>query len=215
MIEDYHTMKTKAGDILHCQGYWHLLEDSTERRIAVIGTRNPSERIIEKTTEVVEFLTKNDCITVSGLAIGVDTVAHTACIRDGGRTVAIPGSPLNNIYPSRNKGLAEEIVSTGGCVASPFDPGTKIEPYLFVRRNRVIARLSHAVVITGIAPMSGTFHVVWEAKKHGIPVFAIPVDPFDKLCGTNLLITRGDAILLQDWGQILEGAEARIPCNLT
>lgn len=184
-----------------------LLSSENELRIAVIGTRQPTPRIVDATREVAEYLVKNDVVIVSGLAIGVDTIAHTTTIQAGGRTIAVPGSPLNNIYPPSNKSLVGEIVASGGCVATPFQPGTAISKSLFPTRNRIIARLSHAIVITGIAPISGTFHVVWEANRLGIPVFAIPTDPKDRLCGTNLLIGKGVAIPLVDFGEILEKAE--------
>lgn len=177
-----------------------LLFGGKHKRAAVIGSRRPTKAIEEKTEDVTRYLVKNDFVTVSGLAVGVDTVAHRTTLLEGGMTVAIPGSPLDNIYPKANKILSEEIVSSGGLLLSPFAPSTPIKQGMFPYRNKVIANVVDLVIITGIAPMSGTFHVVWEANKLGIPVFAMPTDvDGGRMYGTNILIQKGDAIALDDY----------------
>lgn len=189
---------------IHYRGDIDLLLSPEIPRVAIIGTRSPTTRVLETTAEAAKYLSRCGICIVSGLAIGVDTIAHSSTLYAGGKTVAVPGSAADKVYPFQNQKLADDIVESGGLVASPFEPGTPISKSNFPQRNRLMANMVDAILITGIASMSGTFHAVWEANKLEIPVFAIPTDIKDRLNGTNLLIKKGDARILTDYTQITD-----------
>jgi len=143
-----------------------------KRAVAVVGTRVPSERGKELTIRFVKELVKNKFTIVSGLARGIDTVAHETALKCGGRTIAILGSGLDIIYPPENKNLAEEIIKNGALV-SGFPYGTKPEGKNFLARNQLIVKLSQAVLVIEGKQRSGTISTANHAGNEGVEVFAI------------------------------------------
>lgn len=146
---------------------------SDRRAIAVVGTRQMSARGEELTCKFVWKLVKKNFTIVSGLARGIDTVAHKSALAAGGRTIAVLGSGLDIIYPPENENLAEEIVKHGALV-SPFSLGTKPQAKNFLARNRIVAELSLAVLVIEGARRSGTLSTASWAADAGRDVFAIP-----------------------------------------
>jgi DNA processing protein len=158
--------------------------------IAVVGSRNITKRGKELTRKFVKALVKAGFTIVSGLARGVDTVAHQTALESGGRTIAVLGSGLDIIYPPENISLAEQITKNGALV-SPFMNGTRPYPKNFLARNRIITELSQAVLVIEGARRSGTLSTASWAANLGKDVFAIPGSE-----ATDWLIDQGALIAL-------------------
>jgi DNA processing protein len=139
-------------------------------RVAVIGTRRPSTNGIELTKRLVEELVGEKAIVVSGLARGIDTVAHRTAIEEGGRTIAVLGTPLNVFYPPENKDLQLRIMKEH-MVISQFPFSSPITRKNFVIRNRTMALISDATVIMEARERSGTIAQAWECIRLGRPLF--------------------------------------------
>lgn len=146
---------------------------SDAKAIAVVGSRSASFRGEALTKKFVKEFVKNDFTIISGLARGIDTIAHKAALKMGGRTIAVLGSGLDIIYPFENKDLAKEIIKHGALV-SPFPFGTKPFPKNFLARNRIIVELSRAVLIVEGKRRSGTLSTASWAANSGVDVFVIP-----------------------------------------
>ncbi|MGZ6317043.1 MAG: DNA-processing protein DprA [Anaerolineales bacterium] len=173
--------------------------------VAIVGTRRVSPYGRQVTEELAAFLGANGITVVSGLARGVDAIAHAASLRAGGRTVAVLGSGVDRIYPSENRALAEQIIARGA-VISDYPVGTAPEGTNFPPRNRIISGLSLAVVVIEAGETSGALITAEFAAEQGREVFAVPgsiLAPQSK--GTNKLIQTGALPLLtpQDLMQAL------------
>lgn len=175
-----------------------------EQSIGVIGTRNPTEYGKKSTELFVSQLIDYNFTIVSGLARGIDTIAHSTSIKYKGRTIAVLGSGLDVIYPFENKKLADSITENGAIISEyPF--GTKPDAGNFPRRNRIISGLSLGVLIietdiTGGAMITGKY-----AIEQNREVFAVPgnIDSRQSL-GTNYLIQTGQAKLVTKVQDILD-----------
>lgn len=143
------------------------------RAIAVVGSREMTPRGEALTKKFVKEFVKEGYTIVSGLARGIDTIAHETALKMGGRTIAVLGSGLDIIYPSENKILSEEIIKHGALV-SPFPLGAKPLPKNFLARNRIIVELSRAVLVVEGRRRSGTLSTASWAANAGVDVFAIP-----------------------------------------
>jgi len=138
-------------------------------RVSVIGTREPSHEGIELTKRLVEELVREKVIVVSGLARGIDTVAHRTAIEEGGRTVAVLGTPLNAFYPPENRELQLRIMKEH-MVVSQFPIGSPVSKKNFPMRNRTMALVSDATVIVEAKKRSGVIHQGWECIRLGRPL---------------------------------------------
>lgn len=146
---------------------------SDSKAIAVVGARKMTGRGRSLTLGFVEELVRAGFTIVSGLARGIDTIAHEEALASGGRTIAVLGSGIDIIYPYRNKLLAESIAKSGA-VVSAFPKGTKPLGRNFLARNRIIVNLSQAVLVIEGARRSGTLSTASWAANDGKEVFAIP-----------------------------------------
>ncbi|MBI4153427.1 DNA-protecting protein DprA [Candidatus Woesebacteria bacterium] len=146
---------------------------SDSKAIAVVGARKMTERGRSLTVRFVEELVRAGFTIVSGLAIGIDSVAHEVALSAGGRTIAVLGSGIDIIYPYRNKLLGEKIAKSGA-VVSAFPKGTKPFGKNFLARNRIIVGLSQAILVIEGAARSGTLSTASWAANDGKEVFAIP-----------------------------------------
>jgi len=161
--------------------------------LAVVGTR----RITRYGQEVIEALIPEFCSSgltvVSGLALGVDAVAHQAALDAGGRTIAVLACGIDQIYPPANTHLGEEIINCGrGLLITEFPPGTPTYPSNFPVRNRIISGISLGTLVIEAAEGSGTFHTAKAALEQGREVFAIPGSIFSPFsAGTAKLIQSG------------------------
>jgi len=135
-------------------------------KISVVGTRNPSQEGTNIAREISRQIVKNDVIVVSGLAKGIDTVAHMTAIENKGNTIAVLGTPLERFYPKENEELQEEIMKNHLAV-SQFPPGSHVEKLNFIRRNRLMALVSDATIIVEAGIRSGTISQGWETLRLG------------------------------------------------
>lgn len=175
-----------------------------QKAIAIVGTRTPTVYGIKTTEMFAEQLVKKGFVVVSGLARGIDKIAHEAAIKNNGLTIAVLGTGFDNIYPPEHRYLVEKIVKTGGAVISEFPLGTKIEAGNFPARNRIISGLSLGVLITEAAKDSGSLITASHAANQGREVFAVPGPVTSKFsAGTSELIKKG-AKLVYDFNDILE-----------
>ncbi len=135
-------------------------------RVAVIGTRHPTPAGIKSATAIVRRLVERGVTVVSGLARGIDTVAHQTAIKNGGRTIAVLGTPLNRFYPPENRPLQEKIVKEHLAVTQ-YPIGHITEPKDFVLRNRTMALISNASIIVEAGKTSGAISQGWESLRLG------------------------------------------------
>ena len=143
---------------------------SEGRIVSVVGSRRPSPEGVLRTRRLVSELVKRHFAVLSGLALGVDAVAHVTAMQSGGRTVAVLGTPLDQGTPRTNARLQESIISDHLAI-SQFAPGTTIQKWFFTSRNRTMALLSPATVIVEAHERSGTQHQGWEAIRLGRPLY--------------------------------------------
>lgn len=165
--------------------------------VAIVGTRAVTSYGRQVTEDLARVLAGAGVTIVSGLARGVDGVAHTAAVRAGGRTLAVLGCGVDRIYPPEHRGLAEKIIAQGALV-SDYAPGTPPDSTNFPPRNRIISGLSLAVVIVEAGETSGALITAGFAADQGREVFAVPGNihaPQSK--GPNRLIHNGAHPLLQ------------------
>ena len=143
---------------------------SEGRIVSVVGSRHPSPEGVRRTRRLVAELIRQRIAVLSGLALGVDTVAHETAMQCGGRTVAVLGTPLEQTTPRSNARL-QETISSEHLVVSQFAPGTVVQKWFFTLRNRTMALLSPATVIIEAREGSGTQHHGWEAIRLGRPLY--------------------------------------------
>jgi DNA processing protein len=178
-----------------------LPSDNTHK-VAVIGSRKCSEYGLMTARLFAKPLAQAGIVIVSGMARGVDSMAHRGAIQGGGKTIAVLGCGVDICYPSENKDLREEIINNG-CVLSEYPPGTTPIPAFFPARNRIISGLSEGVLVTEAGKKSGTLITVSQAIDQAREVFAVPGNISSRLSeGTNQLICDG-AIPVSDYTDIL------------
>lgn len=164
--------------------------------VGIVGTRAVTPYGRQVAEELATALCRNGVTVVSGLARGVDAVAHSAAIKAGGRTLAVLGSGVDKIYPPEHRGMAERI-ATQGAIISDYAPGTPPDSTNFPPRNRIISGLSMAVVVIEAAETSGALITASFAVNQGRDVFAVPGSIFaPQSKGTNRLIFNGAKPLL-------------------
>lgn len=191
-----------APPILFVRGHFEL---SQKNAIALVGTRNASLNGRSFARKIALELTQKDYVIVSGMAKGIDTAAHEGALGADigvGGTIAVIGTPLNEVYPAENAKLFEELCAKG-CVISELPFGAKMSPQNFPRRNRIISGLSKGVVIIEAQGKSGSLITARLAKEQERLLFAVPGFPLDTRSeGPNKLIKQG-AILVESVDDIL------------
>lgn len=138
--------------------------------VSVVGSRKASRPGLARTEKLSRLLVERGVIVVSGLAEGIDAVAHRTAMSQGGKTIAVLGTPLDQCYPAKHRALQEEIMRDHLAV-SQFPSGTKVGRHTFPIRNKTMALLSDATVIIEATDDSGTLHQGWEAIRLGRPLF--------------------------------------------
>ncbi len=174
--------------------------------VAFVGSRKFSNYGKNQTRKIIRALSEryNKIVIVSGLAYGIDAIAHQSALDFGLKTIAVLGSGLGNIYPKAHTDLAQKIIAQGGAIISEFTSLAEPKPYHFPQRNRIISGLSSAVVVMEAALKSGALITAHSAIKENREVFALPgtVDSVSYQ-GCNSLIKQG-ARLLSSAEDILE-----------
>lgn len=174
-----------------------------EKSIAIVGTRKASQYGLATAKKLSRELASLGVTIVSGLAAGIDTSAHEGALDVGGRTIAVLGCGVDLVYPRQNLGL-KEAVTKNGAVVSEFPPGTKVEPWHFPLRNRIISGLSLGVIVVEGHYDSGAMITAKEALEQGREVFAVPGQTgFDQSKGPHWLIKQG-AKLVESVEDVLE-----------
>lgn len=162
--------------------------------LSVVGSRTHTSYGADVCDSLIRGLKGSNIIIVSGLALGIDSIAHRSAMKAGLQTIAFPGSGLSEraLYPATNLSLAKEILASGGSLVSEFEPAFKATQWSFPRRNRIIAGIAHATLIIEAADKSGTLITARLALDYNREVLAVP-GPINSptSLGTNLLIKQG------------------------
>lgn len=208
--EDYPSLLKKIYDppvLLYALGNF---ENTDNYAIAVVGTRQPTNYGKIQTEKIVTELANQKITIVSGMARGIDSIAHRTALKNSGRTIAVLGSGLNVIYPPENKKLYEEI-SESGVVLTEYPLDTKPDAVNFPKRNRIISGLSLGCVVIETGVTGGAMQTAALALDQGREVFAIPGNLGVRQSeGTNLLIQKGEAELIISAEDILLELELKL-----
>lgn len=193
-----------APIVLYAKGNIDILNN--QYAISVVGTRNITDYGHRCTTSIIEEIKTfiPDMTIVSGLAFGVDIVAHRKALELKMPTVAVLAHGLDRIYPYQHTKDAQNIISSGGVIISEYPVGTAPERYNFVARNRIIAGLTRGTLVVEAGVKSGSLITADMASNYNREIFAIPGRIGDKYsCGCNELINKMKGVLITDASQIL------------
>ncbi|MBQ7802805.1 DNA-processing protein DprA [Candidatus Saccharibacteria bacterium] len=181
--------------MLYYYGSWPKERVKT---VAIVGARRSTKYGEEIAYKLAKELGKRGIIVISGLAYGIDSIAARGALDGGGKTIAILGTEIGNIYPKQHIKLAEKIVEHGGVVASEYKGGDKLDPkWSFLERNRIISGLADAVVVVEAAEKSGSLNTASHAIAQGKDLFAVPADLTRVMsAGCNRLIQKGANVYL-------------------
>jgi len=180
-----------------------------EDAVAIVGTRTATQYGKRIAKSIAAELSEKNITIISGLARGIDTIAHSATVQNKKRTIAVLGNGLDIIYPSENHKLAQNIVEKG-TIISEFPLGTKPEAGNFPQRNRIISGLAHATIIVEAGDRSGAILTALNAVDQNREVFAVPGRITDKQSlGCNRLIRNG-AIPYHNTEQVLDNISSRL-----
>lgn len=173
---------------LYCSGRLELL---TRKCVSVVGSRRYSLYGKQVALMIGRYLGRTEVVTVSGLASGIDTFAHTGALESEGDTIAVLGTGMNQIYPKKNQELQRRIESCG-LVVTEYEDDFRGTRYTFPARNRIISGLSKCVVVVEAGVSSGALITAQYAEEQGRTVYAVPGNINSQFSlGTNLLIRDG------------------------
>ena len=175
------------------------------RMLAVVGTRNATSYGTKSLKKILNELKDKNITTISGLAYGIDTVAHEESLNLGFTTIAVLGNGLHTIYPFSNKSLSERITENGGTLISEFDFNTGPDRMNFPARNRIIAGMADAVLVAESGSKGGSIITAHIANSYNRDIFAIPGTIFDDMhAGCHELIRKNIAAIVTSGNDILE-----------
>ena len=172
--------------------------------VSIVGSRKHSSYGREITNTIAYDLAKNGITIVSGMALGIDAIAHMAALDAGGKTIAILGCGVDVIYPQENEHLYKRINDSGSIILSEFAPGTQPIPGYFVARNRLVAGSSRAVVIVEGTIKSGSLITARIAADQGKDVYAVPGQVSSPLSEAPLLLIKQGAHMITEARDILD-----------
>lgn len=195
---------------------------SVEPACAVVGSRTPTPYGVDAATDLCATLARTGTVLWSGLARGIDGIAHEACVQAGTPTIAVLAGALDEIYPPEHARLAEHIVEASGCLITELPPGRRARRGHFVRRNRLLAAGPPAVIVVEGSLASGALHTARFAAECSTEVFAVP-GPWqsERSRGCHRLIAEGCGIiespdsLLQALGLVASTGEAALRLELS
>ena len=190
-----------------------------QRIVAVIGTRNNSQYGKSVTQEIIRELAEHDVLVLSGLAFGIDAVAHKSAIASNMPTVAVLAHGLDTVYPGEHNGLAKEILKSGGGLITEFTSNTAPDRHNFPTRNRIVAGMCDAVIVVETKTKGGSMITAELANSYSREVFAVPGKITDERSqGCNQLIKNNKAVLftsvaemafMMDWVDEMKTREAK------
>ncbi len=176
---------------LFCAG--DLSDTLWQKAVAIVGTRQPTPQARYLTLQLAMKLARAGYAIVSGLALGIDSAAHAGALTGGGKTIAVPGSGILNIYPEANRQLANRICQNGA-ILSEVHPYWGANAQRLVSRNRIISGLSRAVILVESKADGGAMYTACFAQKQGRPVYTFQLPA----SGNDQLIRAGTAVLPRD-----------------
>lgn len=172
--------------------YIGTLPEKRQPTITIVGTRKPTKYGEEVTYKLAYELAKRGVTIVSGLALGVDGIAHRAALDAGGTTLAVLANGLSQITPRTHRQLGLDILAAGGAILSEYEPDIPPLQYRFLERNRLVSGLSDGVLITEAASRSGTLSTAARALEQGKEVFVVPGNiTSPQSSGCNQLLRQG------------------------
>ena len=178
---------------------------NASRIVAIVGTRTNTEYGKQFTEKLVKDLEDQNIIIISGLAFGIDAIAHKSALKNNIPTIGVVGHGLDKMYPYEHTGMAKEMVKQGGGLLSEFFSGTKPDKHHFPLRNRIVAGLSDATVLVETHVKGGSMITAKLADAYNRDVFAVPGRTTDKASsGCNHLIKHNKAIMLTDSEELLD-----------
>jgi DNA processing protein len=198
---------------LYLKGAWSECLDGP--CVAIVGSRRSSTYGQNAASMLARDLAARGVTIISGLARGIDAAAHRGALEAGGRTVAVIGTGLDQVYPRDHRKLADEIIAAGGALVSEFPLATPPAPQNFPYRNRVISGLSLGVLVVEAAENSGSLITARLALEQGREVFAVPGNITSRNSfGTNYLIKGAGAKLVQQWQDVVAELPREISAQL-
>ncbi len=198
-------MGNKRPLILYARGN---LDALAKANIGIIGTRKPSRLSQEFEENLVRnIVNSTDRVVVSGLALGCDRIAHQATVDENKITVAVLPGDVYKIKPASHKKLAEDIIQTGGCLISEYEPGVSVQKGNYIDRDKVVAAFSDALFIVECGIQSGTMHTVDFAKDYQRQIYSYLPDerPEGSYDGNEFILkNHADAIKVENIEEFLE-----------
>lgn len=189
---------------------------NANRYVALVGTRRNTNYGSEMTQKIISGLKEMNVQVVSGLAFGIDAVAHKACLQCGIPTLGVVAHGLDKIYPMQHRQIAKEIVFSNGGIVTEFRSGTKMHPDLFPRRNRIIAGLCDALVVVESMKKGGSMITAEIAHSYNKDVLAVPGKTTDIMSeGCNLLIKQLKAAVCESAEDIAHAMNWNLPSSHT
>ncbi len=180
---------------------------NSDRILSVVGSRKYSPYGQTITRDLVYQVSSRNVVIISGLAIGVDGLAHQACLDAGGKTIAVMAGGLDSIHPTSHRNLALNILKSGGLLISEYSEGSPPLKQNFIARNRIVSGLCDALLVTEAGLKSGTLHTANFALEQGKSVLAVPGNiNSPNSVGTNNLIKTG-ASPVTDYSDILQALD--------
>ena len=207
--EKLNVMGNKRPLILYVRGDVNVLSKSN---IGIIGTRKPSK--LSQNFEhalVKNIVNDTNRVIVSGLALGCDKVAHQTTVDEDKITIAVLPGDVINIKPASHKNLAEEIINTGGCLISEYEPGIRVQKGNYVERDKIVAAFSDAIFVVECGVESGTMHTVNFAKEYKRQIYSYLPDerPEGFYDGNEFILQNNeDALKVEDIEEFLEDLNA-------
>ncbi len=192
----------ELDDCPHSLSYRGSMPSNHKRLITVVGSRTPTPYAREAIEHIIRGLGGQSVCIVSGLALGIDALAHQAAIRHKITAIAFPGSGLGEhvLYPASNRVLAQEILHQDGLLVSELSIEQQAAPWTFPKRNRLMARIADMVLVVEAREQSGTLITARNASEYSVEVGVIPGSIFNEGC-------RGSNHLLQEGAQVITSAE--------
>lgn len=177
--------------------------------VGIVGSRKCSEYGRKVAFEFARKLSSSGICIISGMALGIDSIAHNGAIEEKGRTIAVLGGGFNYIYPKENEWLFHKILEKGGCIISEYSPNEESDTKKFPKRNRIISGLSDSILVVEANYRSGSSITVKYAKEQGKTVYAIPNDIYNSTgIGTNIMIKEGAKLVIDSY-EIIEEMKER------
>ena len=173
------------------------LENLNEIGIAVVGSRTNTQYGEKMCKKFVKELVEYNVNIISGLALGIDSIAHKTCLKNSGKTIAVLPSGLKSIYPAEHAQLANQIIQNGGTLISEYEDNIKADSRKFLERNRIVAGLGIGTLVVEAGNRSGTSVTARYTQQNGKPVFCIP-SSLENMKGktTNELIQKGAQLVV-------------------